>query len=36
MNARVVELGLACSDGPRADGADRYWTLVLGARFTER
>lgn len=32
MNAAVLELGLACSDGG-GDGedADRYWTLVLGA-----
>lgn len=30
MNATVLELGLACSDGGR-DEADRYWTLVLGA-----
>lgn len=27
MNAAVLELGLACSDG----NGDRYWTLVLGA-----
>lgn len=30
MNAAVLELGLACSDGG-GNEADRYWTLVLGA-----
>ena len=30
MNAAVLELGLACSDGGGSE-ADRYWTLVLGA-----
>lgn len=33
MNAKVLELGLACSDaGSGGDpGENRYWTLVLGA-----
>lgn len=32
MNAKVDELGLACSDGAADDsGTGRYWTLVLGA-----
>jgi uncharacterized protein YkwD len=33
MNAKVLELGLACSDDASAPepGAGRYWTLVLGA-----
>jgi uncharacterized protein YkwD len=30
MNPKVLELGLACSDGT-TPGQDRYWTLVLGA-----
>jgi uncharacterized protein YkwD len=30
MNAAVLELGLACSDGDGGE-AERYWTLVLGA-----
>ncbi len=33
MNAKVLELGLACSDSRAAGepGENRYWTLVLGA-----
>lgn len=32
MNAKVLEFGLACSDGSGGDpGENRYWTLVLGA-----
>lgn len=33
MNAKVLELGLACSDSAAAGapGENRYWTLVLGA-----
>ncbi|MGK2899793.1 MAG: CAP domain-containing protein [Burkholderiaceae bacterium] len=33
MNAKVLELGLACSDGSHGaePGENRYWTLVLGA-----
>lgn len=33
MNAKVLEFGLACSDGSSGGdpGENRYWTLVLGA-----
>ena len=37
MNAKVAELGLACSDGSANDsGTGRYWTLVLGAPSRSR